>query len=246
MSLRKVYLSILVALALVCATEGKVCRSLAISGAGSFGAYEAGALKGLLEVHGGNPEWSKVSGISAGAIASAVLAQHDIGDEAPAVEALIDLWSNVKEEDLFRPFDGIFTEDRFKVLNGFAFQSGLMDTTPAHNLLRKFIDADKLKASTRDWTVAATNVVDLTLDFFDKNTSDPVTAVLASASIPGLFNATWYEGKGRAEDSNTWYGSILTKVELRSLCRWRCLRQSSCSPGGGGMHERNRRHSRER
>lgn len=189
--------AIVLACALTTTSCERICRSLAVSGAGSFGAYETGALKGLLEVHKGNPVWSKVSGISAGAITASFMAQHNIGDEAAGIEELIDLWTSLSNKDIFQPFNGLFSYIGFPQANGFFFQSGVYDTTPLLNELRKRIDGDKIKSSDRDWVIAATNMNDGTLDFFGKDTSDPVLAAKGSASIPVLFNATWYEGKGK-------------------------------------------------
>uniref|UniRef100_A0A7S3D0N3 PNPLA domain-containing protein n=1 Tax=Palpitomonas bilix TaxID=652834 RepID=A0A7S3D0N3_9EUKA len=180
----------------VLAGQSQACRSLAISGGGALGAYEAGALKGLYELHNEKPNWSKVAGISAGAIAATYLAQFNIGDEKAAIDGIIDVWETLTTDQVYQTFKRPFPTSTFGIdyLNGLLFHSGIFDTSPLDATIRAHFDEDKFRQSDRDWTVAATNVHEGYLEFFNKSTEDPATATRASSSIPGIFNSTWYNG----------------------------------------------------
>mmetsp|Transcript_20653 Transcript_20653/g.53135 ORF Transcript_20653/g.53135 Transcript_20653/m.53135 type:complete len:322 (-) Transcript_20653:97-1062(-) len=183
------------------AGQAQSCRSLAISGGGALGAYEAGALKGLYELHNGNPNWSKVAGISAGAIAATYLAQFNIGDEKAAIDGILDVWQTLTTDGVYQTFKRPFPTSSFGIdyLNGLLFHSGIFDTSPLEATIRAYFDLEKFRQSDRDWTIAAANVEESYLEFFNKTTEDPVIATRASSSIPGLFNSTWYNGKAYSD-----------------------------------------------
>ena len=69
--------------AAVAAKEAKSCRALAMSGGGAYGAYEAGALWGLIQ----NSEdksgfkYDVVTGVSAGSINALAVSLFSPGDE---------------------------------------------------------------------------------------------------------------------------------------------------------------------
>jgi NTE family protein len=65
--------------------DGK-CRALALRGGGSKGAYEVGALKGMLKMmNPGEYRYDVVVGVSVGAINAAMIALHAPGQERQAV-----------------------------------------------------------------------------------------------------------------------------------------------------------------
>jgi len=73
-----------------------VCRILSLSGGGSKGAYEAGALHSIFDTleapHG---EYDVISGVSVGAINSAATALFAKGDEKALGSFILDLWENL-------------------------------------------------------------------------------------------------------------------------------------------------------
>jgi len=79
-----------------------ICRVMVLSGGGSNGAWEMGALWGLL--HYGNPEdfrYDVVTGISAGSINAIATIGWEIGDELAATEWGSDLWHNLTNSDVW-------------------------------------------------------------------------------------------------------------------------------------------------
>jgi len=110
-----------------------ICRVLVLSGGGSNGAWEMGALWGFL--HYGNPEdftWDVVTGISAGSINAISAMGWEIGDELAMTEWGSDLWLNLTTPDIYRMWpDGIRD-----ALNN---QRGLFDNTPLREYLNNLL-----------------------------------------------------------------------------------------------------------
>ena len=83
--------------------DGK-CRILSLRGGGVHGAFEAGALKAMVELM--PPEelrYEYVSGVSIGAINASLFSTYDIGDEKRAVE------------DMRKYYDGRSSDDAYKI-----------------------------------------------------------------------------------------------------------------------------------
>lgn len=74
---------------------------MALRGGGIHGVYEAGALKALVEVlEPFEVAYDIVSGVSVGALNSALLAVHPRGEEKKAVEEMVSLYENTKFDDM--------------------------------------------------------------------------------------------------------------------------------------------------
>jgi len=102
---------------------------MALSGGGSKGAYEAGAVWQL--AHSLAPEdvtWDVVSGVSAGALNSAGMSIFAVGEELAMSDWLIKLWSSISTKDIFHLWPEGF-------VYGFLHESGIFDDTPLFNLL---------------------------------------------------------------------------------------------------------------
>lgn len=80
--------------------------ALILSGGGARGAYQAGVLKAVAELHEqaypGQDEWpfKIVTGTSCGAINAAYLAQHE-GSFFKATQALVDLWQGLEVHNIY-------------------------------------------------------------------------------------------------------------------------------------------------
>lgn len=75
-----------------------MCRILSMSGGGSKGAYEAGALHSIFHTEGVDVKYDVVSGVSVGAINSASMALFAKGDEAALGDFLLDMWMNLTND----------------------------------------------------------------------------------------------------------------------------------------------------
>jgi len=112
-----------------------ICRILSMSGGGSKGAYEAGALHSIFDTleapHG---EYDIISGVSVGAINSAAMALFGKGDEKKLGDFILGLWETLTNRDVWvwrgqwNPVEPIYGE------------SGFVDDTPLYNLLMRIVN----------------------------------------------------------------------------------------------------------
>lgn len=89
------------------ATETKAaksCKALALSGGGSKGAFEAGALYGLVmnDEDKTNYAYDVVTGVSAGAINTGAIAVFKPGDEVNLVQFLSDTWAGINDANVYK------------------------------------------------------------------------------------------------------------------------------------------------
>lgn len=157
--------------------------ALVLSGGGSRGAYQVGVLKALLEIL--PPEHKKhpfeiYVGASAGAINSGSLASW--ADDFPAaVEGLIQFWSNLEFEQVFRTdlrSLGVIGMQWMKDLSlggitgGTSHGRSLLDTTPLRHLLTRNIPIHRLKKHIESGALYA-----LTISAINYHTSNTVNFV---------------------------------------------------------------------
>jgi len=158
------------------------CRALALGGGADRGAYEAGALKALVEKQ--NPEhvkWNVIAGISAGALNAGALAQFKLGNEIQASKFLEDRWKEIKFGDILSHWiPG-------SILQGFLFKSGLFDSTPLGKFIDKNLNFTMLRNSNRALRIGVTNLNTGLFESFEETHPNLRTAVLSSCSVPGIF-----------------------------------------------------------
>jgi NTE family protein len=152
-----------------------------LAGGGSLGAVEVGMLR-VLAAHGLRADL--VVGASVGAINAA----HYAGNPTPAgVAELTRIWGGLRTRDVFpfSPLRGFF---------GFAgWQDALVDPAPLRALLKRELPYQRLEEATVPCHIVATDVLDGREVVLSKG--DAVTALLASAAIPGVFPPVKSGGK---------------------------------------------------
>ena len=166
-----------------------MCHALVMSGGGSNGAWEAGVIYGL--VHYGNPEdykWDVVSGVSAGSINSAGIGVWAPGEEVQGSEELTKLWGGLTCDDIYiKRSEG----DAIALFDA----PSIYDTSVGLETLRKILAKyDGLKKKVSVSAVDANTGKKVT--FTDENVpyGDFHKAVLGSASVPGAFPPTAFQG----------------------------------------------------
>ena len=114
------------AIAAVSATDGKKCIALAMSGGGTKGAFEAGALWGMYHTSEDKKkfEYDLFTGVSAGAINSGGLSVFAKGDEANMLQVLSDTWASLNTGNLYRNWKP------FGMISGIMSHTGVVDTYP--------------------------------------------------------------------------------------------------------------------
>lgn len=179
------------------------CYVLALEGGGDKGAYQAGALKGLVD---NDPEtkWDVVTGISAGALNAASISIFAVGDEKSAIDFTLNRWRNIKGKgDIYQnwwlgPLEGLF------------FKTGIYDTTPLDTFLHGIMDNSTLK---RSFIIGATSILNGTYHTWDENTltrEEIVNAILSSSAFPVLFPNIEFRG------SNYMDGAVKISVDIAS------------------------------
>jgi len=152
-----------------------------LSGGGSLGSVQVGMLQALAERH---VHPNLLIGTSAGAMNAAYIAGHGTGPEA--LHDLATIWKRLRRQDVF-PFD--------PVRHLLAVAGSRPSLCSSHNLRRLL--ASQLTFSDLEDAPIPVHVVTTNLLSGEEvllSTGDAVSAILASASIPGVFPAIEREG----------------------------------------------------
>lgn len=161
-------------------------RALVLSGGGSKGSFQVGALKyilGELKV-----SYDVFCGISVGALNSAFLSQFKDGEEQKSVEELNKLWERVDTPKIYKrwfPF-GIF--------HGL-WLSSLKNSRPLLNWIESELDLNKVRSSGKICQVGAVSLTTGEYRLFDQNYIEFHKAVAASSSFPGYLIPIEMEGQ---------------------------------------------------
>jgi len=158
-----------------------VTTAFVLSGGGSLGAVQVGMLQALSER---NVAPDLVIGTSAGAINAAYVAGR--GSDRQSLEDLAESWRGLRRQDVF-PLDPL------RQMLAFAgARSSLCSNRGLHRLLETHIAYPTLEDAAIPVHIVATNL--LSGEEVLLSTGDPVSAVLASAAIPGVLPAVEREG----------------------------------------------------
>eukprot|EP01137_Pigoraptor_chileana_P026919 Opistho-2@8890 len=165
------------------------CHALALAGGGDRGAFEAGAMLGLIEnLPADQVAWNVITGISAGAINTGALCQYKVGDEIAGVNWLVDQWLSIRKSDIYKDWP-------LGLVQGFFAESGLFDTSPLIDFLKSHVDFGNLTSSGRDCVVGATSLTEANYQQFNKTDPNFLTALRASSAVPGVFPAVSLNGQ---------------------------------------------------
>jgi len=157
------------------------CLGLVLQGGGDKGAYQAGALRGMVDILGSGAQYDVVSGVSVGAVNAAFISQFAKGDEKEMVSKLVDFWFNVKASDFYQQWLG-------GIVQGLLFEPSIYNTAPSKELYKTIFTQNPK----RFVSVGATNINDAEYRTF-KNFAEDLTpeklieAVMASFAVPGIF-----------------------------------------------------------
>jgi len=159
---------------------GTKCRILAIGGGTDRGAYEAGAIIGLINgLPAGEAQWDIVTGIGTGAINALMMSQYAIGNEASAATALNKWWTNFNYALLYKDWVGWF-------VTGIKYESGLYDSSPMKKTLTSMASGNFQR-----WLgVGATDLLSASYVWFNstgQTKANMITGTYASVSDYGFF-----------------------------------------------------------
>jgi NTE family protein len=150
-------------------------RALVLSGGGVKSAYSAGCIKYLLGDL--KNQYQIYAGVSSGAINCGFLAQFPDGQEAEAADMLIDLWSKLQVNDIYKRWEPF---GRFHAL----WKNSFYDSSPLFNLIKKNISLSKIREVGKKIGVGAVSVSSGKYTTFTQDDNDFIEGVTASASFP--------------------------------------------------------------
>mmetsp|Transcript_7391 Transcript_7391/g.8917 ORF Transcript_7391/g.8917 Transcript_7391/m.8917 type:complete len:215 (+) Transcript_7391:1-645(+) len=169
-------------LAMGALAKDDVCRAVVMSGGGNNGAWEVGVFYGL--VNNGDPKdfaYDVVSGVSAGAMNTAVFAGWEPGKELELAQWGSDTWKNLHTSD-------IWVEWPLGVASGALLMPGAVDNGPLLHFLQEIVstfDGVKRRFVMGSVNVDTTEYVQFTQDNIEL--WEIPDAAVSSASIPFVF-----------------------------------------------------------
>lgn len=160
---------------------------LILAGGGAKGAYQIGAWKALREL---GISIEAIAGVSIGAINGALIAQGDY-------DAAVELWNTaeVKEgiriETELREPENLFSFSNLPQIFREMIRNGGVDVTPARNLIARYIDEEKVRASgiplgLVTFQLSSLHPVELFLE--EVQLGLLIDYLMLSARFPGLHN----------------------------------------------------------
>ena len=113
-----------------------VCNALAMSGGGSRGSYEAGALWGMYYSSEEKTQfqYDVITGVSAGAINLAAMGVYEKGQEVEMLQDVSDRWSHLAQNNLYERWFP------FGIVTGIHRKTGVLNTEPLEKYIGAFLD----------------------------------------------------------------------------------------------------------
>lgn len=161
-------------------------RALVLSGGGSKGAYQCGALKYILGEL--NVSYDLFCGVSVGAINCAFLSMFEAGQEKESIDYLAGLWDKINNATIYKRW---FPFGVLHVL----WKHSFYDSSPLHNVIRASVDLDKIRKSGKKVTAGTVSLSSGKYTTFDQDSDYFIDAVIASASFPGMLSPVKFLGQ---------------------------------------------------
>ena len=147
--------------------------TLVLSGGGAKGAFQIGAERVLREEFG--YRWDRIFGVSVGALNATLLAQREY-------KRLMDLWMNIREEDIYRKFSWPVVAFRLAVQR----KLGFYDDSPLRALIQKHASGRPFQIPAH---VGRVSLVSGDYELISNNEPDFLDAVWHSATMPVIWEA---------------------------------------------------------
>jgi NTE family protein len=161
-------------------------RVLVLSGGGSKGAYQVGALRHILGEL--NVVYDAFCGVSVGAINCAFLSMFGYGEEQSSIIQLENLWNQIDTSKIYKRW---FPFGRWHAL----WNKSFFDSSPMQNMLREGLSLDKIRASGKKINVGTVSLSSGKYTIFDQASDYFIDAVIASASFPGMLTPIKFLGQ---------------------------------------------------
>lgn len=122
-----------IALLMAPAVSADKCRAIAFSSGDEDAAYQAGALKGIVEsplLQAEDFAYDSVSGVSGGAVNAVILSNYTKGQEQDASARMEQFWVDATHTKLYKDWLGGITRGLF-------FEGGLYNPAPMEDFLKQ-------------------------------------------------------------------------------------------------------------
>jgi NTE family protein len=166
-------------------------KALVLSGGGSKGAYQAGALQHILGEQ--KTHYDIVCGVSVGALNSSFIGMFKLNEEQECSQLLSDLWSKINHSNVYKRW---FPFGRWHAL----WNKSFYDSSPLHELVKNNINLDRIRSSGKIVTAGAVSLNSGKYTVFNQSHDYFIESVIASASFPGMLtpvkflNQLWIDG----------------------------------------------------
>lgn len=161
-------------------------KALVLSGGGSKGAYQTGALKYIIGEL--NTTYDILCGVSVGAINVAFLSMFKAGEEQDAIQLLHDLWLGLDTTKIYKRW---FPFGRWHAL----WNKSFYDSSPLDKLLRGHLSLEKIRASGKEVSIGTVSLSSGKYTIFDQRSDYFIDAVIASASFPAMLTPVKFLGQ---------------------------------------------------
>ena len=181
------------------------CLALVLKGGANKGSYEAGAIYTLVRnLPAKEVQYQVVSGISVGALNAAHVASYPVGEELNMSEELINLWTNMRTENLYKKWN-------WGIMEGLFEHQGLYDSSPLYEFVQ-----DYFKNRTLHRLIHINSVDAITGDVvtFDENDwkEDFLLGLCGSAAVPFVFPPVVYKDKLLMDGGVAWSLDISSAI----------------------------------
>lgn len=168
-------------------SHSAICNTAAFGGGGSYGAHSAGAFSALVDLlPAGSINYTATAGISAGSLNSIGLAQYPTNQEQAASAFMLEVWRSLNGSDaIFKEFTG-------GLVAGLLFHSGLFDTSPESQLIKKWVT----KPAQRKLSMGTVEINSGMFRTYNETytLSQQQEAAMCSSAIPVVFENQKFNG----------------------------------------------------
>ena len=179
------WLAFLSVLYLSIESEAARCRALVVGGGTDLGAYEGGAIMGLISgLPSGEAQWDVITGVGVGSVNALIVSMYAKGQESAASSKLNSFWSGFSYATFYQDWTGGY-------VTGLLLKSGLYDSTP----MQKTLSTLQTGSFQRVLGVGTTDLISSNYVYFSSSQQSDAamkTGIYASAADYGIFPIVKY------------------------------------------------------
>lgn len=180
-------------------------RALVLSGGGSKGAYQVGAMRYLTETLGRS--WDIVSGVSVGALNGSFISQYEKDFQEQGAKDLETLWKTIKGNR------SIYRSHTLGQL-GKMLEGGLFSTKPLRDMIHDNCNHEKIKSSGVKLQIGAISCTTGEFRCVDESNEKLHEWIIASSAFPVAFPPVHIDGDTWTDGGIGKYSPITSVLEF--------------------------------